>query len=134
MKKQNKALTQAQVKTYLAKKKLESNLAEYQRHLIIIVGSLSSAVESMEAINEVLPNIVTNSLVNHTNNFLNSIAFNSMDIQKQKRINETDEEWELKKIEWEKKNEQHKKEVFDQYVKTAHAFNEFIKETFIIEK
>lgn len=134
MKKQNKALTQAQVKTYLSKKKLDANLAEYQRHLIIIVGALSSAVESMEAVNEVLPNIITNSLVNHTNNFLNSISFNSMDIPKQKKINETDEEWEFKKIEWEKKNEQHKKEVFDQYVKTTHAFNEFIKETFIIEK
>ena len=133
MKKQNKSLTQAQVKAYLAKKKLEANLAEYQRHLIIIVGALSSSVESMEAVNEVLPNIISNGLINHTNNFLNSISYNSMDIPKNKRTNETDEEWELKKIEWEKKNEQHKNEVLEQYVKTTHSFNEFIKETFIIE-
>jgi hypothetical protein len=125
MKKQNKALTQAQVKAYLAKKKLEANLAEYQRHLIIIVGALSSAVESMEAVNEVLPNIITNGLVNHTNNFLNSIAFNPMEIPKDRTL--TPEQWN-------EKNEQHKKEVFEQYVKTTHAFNEFIKETFIIEK
>ena len=33
-------MTKAQIKAYLAKKKLEANLAEYQRHLIIIVGAL----------------------------------------------------------------------------------------------
>ena len=127
-------MTQAQIKAYYAKKKLEANLAEYQRHLIIIVGALSGAIDSMEAVNEVLPNIVTNGMVNHTNNFLNSIAFNSMDIPKQKRTNETDEEWELKKIEWDKKNEQHKKEVLNQNVQATKAFSDFIEETFIIEK
>lgn len=127
-------MTQAQIKAYCAKKKLEANLAEYQRHLIIIVGALSGAIDSMEAVNEVLPNIVTNGMVNHTNNFLNSIAFNSMDIPKQKRTNETDEEWELKKIEWEKKKEQHKQEVLNQNVQATKAFTDFIEETFIIEK
>lgn len=130
----NKQMTKAQIKAYLAKKKLEANLAEYQRHLIIIVGALSGAIDSMEAVNEVLPNIVTNGMVNHTNTFLNSIAFNSMDIPKQKRTNETDEEWELKKIEWDKKNEQHKKEVLNQNVQATKAFSDFIEETFIIEK
>jgi len=133
MKKQNKALTQAQVKAYLAKKELEANLAKYQKYLIQLVGAFGANIDELEAVNNVLPQIATNSLVKEVNKFLNSINFNRLDIQKDKRTNETDEQW-IEKIEyWNRRNEEHKDEINDQYVKSVKLYSDFQEETFIIE-
>jgi hypothetical protein len=118
-----------QLKNHLAKVKLEANLQEYQKHLILIVGGLSNIIDSMEAVNEVLPQVVNNGMINNVNNFLNSISYTLFDIKKDKRPeNITDKEWLIKIEEWNVKNKQHKENVLSQYVDAIKLFNDFINE------
>ena len=125
----NKKLTNQQIKTLLLKKKLNDNLQEYQKHLILIVGGLSNIIDSMEAVNEVLPQVVNNGMINNVNSFLNSISFTLFDIPKEKRgENDTDEQWLLKIEYWNKRNKEHKENVLAQYVDAITLFSDFINE------
>jgi uncharacterized protein HemX len=129
-----KQMTKAQIKVYLAKKELEENLSKYQKYLIQLVGALGSNIDELEAVNYVLPQIATDGLVKHINNFLNSINFHRLDIPKDKRTNETDEQWAEKIKDWHKRNEEHKDEINNQYIKSVKYYSDFQEETFIIEK
>ena len=122
-------MTKQKLKSLLLKKKLNDNLQEYQKHLILIVGGLSNIIDSMEAVNEVLPQVVSNGMINNTNSFLNSITFNLFDIPKEKRgENDTDEQWLLKIEDWNKRNKQHKDNVLSQSVDAITLFSNFINE------
>lgn len=127
-------MTQAQIKAYLAKKELEANLSKYQKYLIQLVGAFGANIDELEAVNNVLPQIVTNSLVKEVNKFLNSINYNRLDIPKDKRTNETDEEWNEKIKDYHKRNEAHIDEINNQYIKSVKYYSDFQEETFIIEK
>jgi poly-beta-hydroxyalkanoate depolymerase len=128
-----KQMTKAQIKAYLAKKELEANLGKYQKYLIQLVGALGANIDELEAVNNVMPQIATNGLVKEVNNFLNSINFHRLDIPKDKRTNETDEQWTEKIEDWNRRNEEHKDEINDQYVKSVKLYTDFQEETFIIE-
>ena len=122
-------MTKQQIKSLLLKKKLNDNLQEYQKHLILIVGGLSNIIDSMEAVNEVLPQVVNNGMINNVNSFLNSISFTLFDIPKEKRDeNDTDEQWLLKIEDWNKRNKEHKENVLAQYVDAITLFSDFINE------